>query len=320
MSQFGQRRTKPAERISMAASIILGLLFVVSGIGKLMNVASFVEAVRGLGVPYRLAYAAALVPPVEILLGLGLCLFVYNRRLAMTAAVLLAGFTAVFAFAYVTQGVSECGCFGELTFLQTSPLGSFVRNGILIGLSLFLWMRPVRPQNRPLSAKQAVALAVVGAFAFTLSGMSSLQPLYRGNDAAAADPFLNRPVAETPLGAVFPASPDSTYLVFVYSTTCTHCWNAVENVKAFQRTQTVDRVVGISAASEAALAAFYERFQPNFETARIEVDRMREITTVVPRAFLIERGTIRFAWTGGDIWSPFTFQDYRTRLVQAAAN
>lgn len=308
---------RPAEKrlqtASAILSLILGLFYLLSGIGKILNVNAFVGVLQSYGVPSPLFYGAAIIPPVEVLLGLGFCLFVYNRRLAAVSVVLLLAFTAGFAYAYFVRGVQDCGCFGDIDALKTSPLVSFLRNFLLLGASVYLWMRPVRRDEGALRTWKAVTLAVVGAAAFTVAGMSTFRPLSSSGESI-ADRYLHQPVGQTPLADVVRTSADSTYLVLAYSTTCPHCWNAIENAKAFQRTGTVDRVVGLTVSSDSALAAFNAMFEPNFETRVLQPDQFRPLTNLVPTAFFIQGDRVVHVAT--EVESPFLF---RQRDFSAAA-
>lgn len=307
------KKLQPAARVttlrilSIAASLVLGLFLIISGLGKLMNVNAFLETVRSYGIPYRLAYGAALIPPVEILLGLGFILRTWTRHLALLTSLMLGLFTIAFAYGYFIEGVEDCGCFGELAFFQVAPSTFFLRNGVLLLGSIFLWLYPTKEFLPPYRPALLLGLGVLGAILFTAAGISSVQPIYQEAPEAAGDDFNNRLVAETPLAPFLSAARDSTYLVFVYSTTCAHCWNSVENVKAFQRIKAVDRVLGLTVASDSALAAFEQRAGSNFKTKRIEAADLQTIARGVPFTLFIEHGYVRNVWSGG-VPAPYLFE------------
>lgn len=291
---------------SMAVALILGLVFLASGVAKLLDVRTFVDTVAAYGVPRKLAYGAVFIPPLEILLGLGLCLLLYTRRLTLVALGTLLLFTLGFAYANLAQGVDDCGCFGTLPFLRTSPLVSFIRNILMMAAAVYLWWRPVASTRNNYRAWQWVLISMVGAVAFVAAGMSAMRPFYVSGSPS-EHPFLHRQISDTPLASLIETSPDSTYLVFVYSPTCPHCWDAVENVKAYQRTNVADRVIGLTVGTDSTVVAFKTRFKLNFETYLTDVEHLGQLTDRLPTTFFIQRDTVAYI-SKRTIPSPFTFQ------------
>ncbi|MFQ5652178.1 MAG: MauE/DoxX family redox-associated membrane protein [bacterium] len=294
-----------------AATVVLGLFFLLSGIGKILDVHAFRATLLAYGFPEEWTAVAAAVPPLEILLGLLLMFKRRSGRLAVVSLAALALFTLAFVYAHFAEGVQDCGCFGRISALQTSPILSISRNVILLGLALFLWKRSHPGAIFVLPTWQWTTLACVGAFAFTLSGISSVQPLSHPEH-----PFLHQKVAETPLSELFTASPDSTYLIFAYSGTCGSCWDAAENVKAYKRLAIVDEIYGFTYGDDADLMVFEDSFEPNFRTTILDKETFETLTFETPTAFFIQDGVVKSVQKGR-IMSPVRFYEDGLRQEEA---
>jgi uncharacterized membrane protein YphA (DoxX/SURF4 family) len=270
---------------SRILAVVLGLFFVISGIGKLLDVSSFLLTVMSYGVPDEaMTYVAIAVPPLEILLGLGLLLFVRTRLLAGISMLLLLLFTAGFAYAHFAKGVSDCGCFGAISALETPPLLSFGRNAVFFVLALLLFRKPLPPTPAPW---RLGLLWVIGAVSFALSGVSSVYPLF------SPEPWLNKKVQDTPLNRMIHTNPDSTYLVFAMSVTCPHCWNATENVKAYKTTKKVDEIFALGVGTDSAAAIYKSHFNPNFDIRLVSNKEMANITGgYIPKVFFVRRDSV----------------------------
>ena len=110
-------------------AIVVGVFFIISGIGKVFNTAAF----SGLILQYGLGYLMILAPLIvfaEILLGLFLVLLISPKRYSLISFILLIFFTIAFAYAHFYKGIDDCGCMGSLKHSTISPFFSFMRNFI----------------------------------------------------------------------------------------------------------------------------------------------------------------------------------------------
>ncbi len=101
-----------ASTLYLAIRILLGLLFLIAGGTKIIDPHTFAATIDAFGMlPSGLAFPLALIlPPLEILAGVGLILDV--RGSLATVTVLLVGFIMVLAYA-ISLGLDiDCGCYG----------------------------------------------------------------------------------------------------------------------------------------------------------------------------------------------------------------
>ena len=112
------------------ASVVLGLVLLVSGAAKLASPAWPVQA-RDLGAP---GWAVPVVPWVEVALGAVLAVGLGRPWTALAAAALLAAFTLVVGVALARGQRPPCACFGR--FSQRPISGwTVVRNVVLIAIA-----------------------------------------------------------------------------------------------------------------------------------------------------------------------------------------
>lgn len=153
--------------VSYLLGAAVGLLLLVSGAVKLLDVARFRDVLVG---TYRLraafAGAAALtVPLLELAIG-ALLLVPASSPVALPAAAgLLAGITGVVFRAWADGGTGDCGCLGALKQSQLS--GRTVLRAVgLLSLVLLAWLLTFDPGNFSAAGRLpgivTVGLTVVG--------------------------------------------------------------------------------------------------------------------------------------------------------------
>ncbi len=288
-------------RLTRAAAFILAAFFILSGIGKLLDVQAFQATVRTYGLGPFSAVVAPALPPFEILLGIIMMVRPRSRLLATCATLLLAVFTAGFIFAHFFGGVQDCGCFGKIAVLQTSPTVSILRNIIFLGIAIYLWKSSDRLLELSLPGWQWAVLATVGAVVFWLSGASSIEPLYR-----LSKPFLNQKIEQTPLAEVVSIPDGSPYLIFVYSATCGSCWDSAENIMAYKRLGVVNDIFGLTYGDEGDLMVFEDSFAPNFQTRILDRNTIEQLADETPTVFYVKDGAIKNVQKG-QVMSPMRF-------------
>jgi uncharacterized membrane protein YphA (DoxX/SURF4 family) len=109
--------------LALLFRLLLGLVFLLSAIGKLVDLQGSVDAVYGFNVfPLAFAHFAGLVVPfIELLIALGLIFGVLTRLAALGASIMSIAFFLVKAHVLFIQGRQiDCGCFGALMSTMAS--------------------------------------------------------------------------------------------------------------------------------------------------------------------------------------------------------
>jgi methylamine dehydrogenase accessory protein MauD len=164
--------------MTVAARLVLFLVFVVAGSAKLRDRAGAREAARGFGAP---AWVGGLLPFVELATAGILLPRATATAGAIAAAALLAAFCIVFRRAWARGEAPDCHCFGTL---HSEPAGAktLARNAVLLaiavlaiatgpGPSAIAWIGDLHGTALALaivSAVAAVAIAAQSAFLVAL--------------------------------------------------------------------------------------------------------------------------------------------------------
>lgn len=124
----------------VAARLLVAAVFLWAGVPKLLDPATFAEDISN----YRLvpdtvaAYAAVIVPVLEIVIALALITGVEAKGSALVAAAMLAGFAVAMLQAIVRDIDLTCGCFGTATESEVG-WGSIARNvGLMAACGLVI--------------------------------------------------------------------------------------------------------------------------------------------------------------------------------------
>lgn len=126
-----------ADDVALAARIVVALILVVSGVGKLVAVVRTFPTFRGQGVVYGVvAGTVALVLPLAELLLAALLLFVDAVWPAYLAVAAFVGFTIVVVTRMVKDDRRPCNCFGAASKKRALSTGTLVRNGWFLVLAV----------------------------------------------------------------------------------------------------------------------------------------------------------------------------------------
>jgi uncharacterized membrane protein YphA (DoxX/SURF4 family) len=118
--------------VIVIASVLLGAVFVVSGITKLAAMQQWRAQAADLGVHSSIA---RVLPVAELAVGALLIAQIARRPVAIIAGVLLAMFTLLLAVRLSQGKRPPCACFGGLSSKPISWL-SIARNAVFIALAL----------------------------------------------------------------------------------------------------------------------------------------------------------------------------------------
>jgi len=271
------------------ATIFSACVFLISGFGKMLNVAAFGNLIVRYGFPYASILAPAIVL-LEIIIALFLLLSIYQKYTSLIAAILIAIFTALFAYANFFHGVTDCGCFGTINKLsELPPYVVYIRNIILFILLLFVWRKSVN--TTVIHTEKVAFLATTLLISTFIIGFTFELPVsYKQNKK---HPLYHMPVKETILPEFLTLSPDSTYTLFIFAYHCTSCWNAVENLKAYNTPEISDRLIAI-AMDKDKNKAFHNFFNPTFDILEVDGQKFSAFTDVVPTLVYIKNDSIQY--------------------------
>jgi uncharacterized membrane protein YphA (DoxX/SURF4 family) len=121
-----------ADWIPIAASVVVGVVFLVAGASKIAAGPEWPVQARGLGAP---AVTIPLVPWIEVAIGAVLVVQVARQPAAFAATAMLVVFTVLILIQLAQGRRPPCACFGAWS---AKPLGAghVARNVALIALSI----------------------------------------------------------------------------------------------------------------------------------------------------------------------------------------
>jgi len=263
-----------------------------SGILKALNAAAFADLMSSYEATW-LGLGAPLIIAFELFLGM---LLIFNALPRLTSAVSVAFIllvSAIFLYGVLFQGITNCGCFGPLTWLNTRPWITFLRNAIIIVLLIPSLCRPQdsTPLTIPSVICMSLALVVLMYMCgYSMHGAKCLQRAHK--------PFQSLPLANHPLAQQISCNPDSTYLVFAFSYACPYCQNSIGNVNQYVPMGMADRVIGLAVVDPVARNRFDRLFDTNFSIQEISMFQMYRLTTVLPATFYIRHDSVISQYNG----------------------
>ena len=126
------------EYVLLVARIILAVVFLVAGIGKLLDLKGSKSAMLGFGLPESVAQPASIaLPIVELITAILLIPKSTAWWGAILAFLLLAAFVGGIAYNMSKGRAPDCHCFGQIHSEPAGP-STLIRNGLLGAVALFI--------------------------------------------------------------------------------------------------------------------------------------------------------------------------------------
>lgn len=270
-------------------SLISGLVFLISGIAKSLDIAVFSDTITQYGFD-AFRFLSPLISLSEVLLGLLLVFRIWQKWIAFAGILLLVGFTFIYTYGIFFKGIEDCGCFGQISILNTSPALTFVRNALLICMLIVIWRKGENKQNA--NKWIAIIILLIMCIAAFMSGYS-----YR-NVKKNKRNYTPQAITDSVLKDFITTSKDSTYLIFAFTYSCPHCLNSIENLKQYESSKAVNKVIGVALSDSILEKKFIENFNPNFLIKNYPAKTLFHLTKTFPHAYYIKNDSIVMEFYG----------------------
>lgn len=289
--------------VKYISAAIVGTIFMLSGLGKIGNVLQFQYLISN----YGLGIANILAPFIilaEILLGILLILNISPKRTSLVGIIVLLIFTATYTYAWRWNGITDCGCFGKILPIPSSPFITYLRNLIMAALLLFVYTCDDICNYVP-AWKHTIILTVMFAATF-VSGMTYRPFMF----IEKKHPMEGKTLTQLNFSSL--ATSCKRQIIFFYSHSCPHCLNSVENLLAAQRYNVVDTIFPIAVVEDVAQLGdstqliWHDRY-PQFNMKMVESE-LQDIQ-VYPTILIVKEDTVKKVWTG-EFPSPFTIANF----------
>jgi len=162
--------------LALLARLLLAVVFLVAGVGKLADRRGSRQAIVDFGVPRRFAPPVAVgLPLVELAIAALLIPAATARWGALAALGLLGIFTAGIAINLARGKRPNCHCFGQL---HSAPIGwsTVLRNGLLAALAgLVIWQGGANPDIASLAGESGPAVWIALGVAVTALAVAAIE-------------------------------------------------------------------------------------------------------------------------------------------------
>lgn len=255
-----------------------------SGIAKAIDISIFANIITQYGFN-NLQFLSPIIILAEVAFGLLLVFQEWQKQVAFCAAILVIIFTVIYAYGLVFKGVEDCGCFGTISVLNTSPIVTFLRNAALLYLLITVWRKG---ENKNQCNKWIIFTAMI--VMIIVAFMSGYTFRFVGKTRQ-TNTYKSQAIENTVLKDFVTTSKDSTYLVFVFSYTCPHCLNSIANLKEYEQAGVVDKVIALALGDSIIEKEFSEIFKPNF-TIKNHSKELLQLTKNFPKAYYIRNDSV----------------------------
>lgn len=221
-------------KYTLIISLVLGIFFVLSGTGKMIDSRSFSVLINDYGLGYFSAFAPFLII-AEIVLGVNLILRFEIKKTCCILIFLVISFTIAFGYAYLFKGITDCGCFGKINSASTPPLFTFLRNIIILALLSILLINhqsviidKQRWQLITISLIIAISAFITGNTYDRVRLAAPFSDILVKDNSINPKKFLGKNINDTPIRLLHVNK--ESQLIFILSPSCPHCINSIENI------------------------------------------------------------------------------------------
>lgn len=289
--------------ISTILNILLGAVFIFSGISKLFPIELFEYDLVDYGIiNWALSpYLSRLIISFEIFLGMSLIVnWNFRRTIFPLSILILLFFTSFLLLRVVVSGNdNNCGCFG--TWLPMSNVQSILKNILLIAL-LFTSYK-VSKQNLSFKRNKlfvSISLIIItsGIFAFRIP-----EDFYLSEPKAKLEKNTINPEIFPPIisgnDSIKP-NQSKQFLAF-FSLTCQHCIHTARKLTIIQKNNPDWQILAYLNGNKADLETFKEKSKFNLNYTLFNKRDFVLITLGgVPKVYLTNKLEIKEYWTGED--------------------
>ena len=277
------------EKLSKIFSVVVGIVFLFSGIGKMIDVTGFAFLINSYGLGWAVNLAPLIVI-IEIATGILLIFGIQLRIVSLFTILILVTFTIAYGYGYWVHGIEDCGCFGAISKAKTPFWIVLMRNIFLI----YLMVETCRRTTFELVViKWKPSVIVIVIFVSTFISGLTFYPIRISSPSNTEHKLTDKPISAVSAQLNELLSSDSSYLVFAFTYTCPHCWNSIENLKQYENLSEIDRVIGITLTDTTNSNLFREQFNPHFSIYAMPSAIMDTLVNAYPTIFYVKEGYIR---------------------------
>ena len=276
-----------------ALKVLLGLVFIVSAVLKLLDMDKFEIYVYSyhffsLNGSFMVARFAIVL---ELVLGIGLISNCLHKLMWWGSMAMLGAYTLLLIYAMTHGRTDSCHCFGDV--LQFDPKQSLIKNGVLMLLFLLIYkMEGWKTPFRWLILCLAVMASTISVF--VASPPDNFTPAYAPEQNLQTELF-DAMLDDPPLDILH--LKEGKLVICIFSTGCEYCQLAAHKLSLMQQFYgfPADRITYVFMGNEEGIAKFYEQSESAHYRDVLYKDVVRLLKAVngnLPVVILLEDGKV----------------------------
>ena len=276
-----------------ALKVLLGLVFIVSAVLKLLDMDSFeiyIYSYHFFSLNFSFV-VARLAIILELVLGIGLVSHCLHKLMWWGSMAMLGGYTLLLIYALTLGRTDSCHCFGD--FLQLDPKQSLIKNGVLMLLFLLIYrMESWKTPFRWLIVCLAVMVSSIAVF--VVSPPDNLTSNSNPEQNLQME-FFNEMLDDTPLDTL--NLREGKQIICFFSTSCEICQLAAHKLSLMQQFYNFpkENITYLFMGNVESIAGFYEQSDSAHYRDVLYPDVMRLLKAVngnLPVIVFLEDGEV----------------------------
>ena len=218
-------------RLALILKPILGLLFVISAVLKIVDMDKFEIYIYSyhffsLNFSFLVARAAIIL---ELVLGIGLIFNSFHKLMWLGSVLMLIGYSCLLVYAMVLGRTDNCHCFGD--YLQFNPWQSLIKNTVLLALFALIYkVKGIRFKHDILALIGVVL--VCGIAVFVVSPPDNYTSGYNSREDLNRELFFEA-IQQPPLDAYHLT--EGKKVVGIFSPVCDYCMMTAQKISIMQK-------------------------------------------------------------------------------------
>ena len=245
-----------------------------------------------------LRFLAPLIIMFEIATGLFLFLGIRLKQTSLLSFCFVAVLSLAYLYGYFFVNITDCGCFGHFSFLNTPPVFTFVRNLVLMVVLLYIFLKSNNICKLADKNEISIMACILCAGCF-IAGYTFVEHKSDVTQYITEGKTINMEVKNTILGEFLMPLEDSSYFIFVFSYSCAHCYNSIENLKQYERLGVADKVIALSFETDSVtMEKFNDIFHPDFPIKNYPTKELFRLTNQFPVSYYIKNNIVKMEIRG----------------------
>nr|WP_157579156.1 hypothetical protein [Spirosoma montaniterrae] len=248
-----------------------------------MDIAAFGKVLSQYGYK-QFFYVAPVVSSFEQFLGFAMIFVSKPPKISFLAFLYLIMATLIQTIGYTVFDIQDSYCFGSL--LTLSPMMAFLKNIIMLGACLWIWTSYPAAVSNPRWSMLRIGTA----------GLFSLVALTIGTFEVKAahdqkkDLFTGKDITSIQLNRLIPVPKVDSYAVFFFLPSCSHCQEAVPDVKRYEENGNVKTLIGVypSYVSKSEIEAFKADYGVTFSTYACDIKALNRFVKTYPTVLRVK--------------------------------